>query len=58
VPPPSADSDIADKDGITDSMLDFSWDRDVEMSVSLDSNDDLYKSVFLMMIYLFLVYRH
>jgi template-activating factor I len=34
VPSPSAESDTADETGITESMLDFSWDRDVEMSVS------------------------
>ena len=31
---PLTESDKADENGITDSMLDFSWDRDVEMSVS------------------------
>jgi template-activating factor I len=34
IPTPSAESDKPDEHGITDSMLDFSWDRDVEMSVS------------------------
>jgi len=29
---PLTESDKADENGITDSMLDFSWDRDVEMS--------------------------
>jgi len=29
---PSAESDKTDEHGITDSMLDFSWDRDVEMT--------------------------
>lgn len=31
--PPAAASEIPDADGITESMLDFSWDRDVEISV-------------------------
>jgi len=30
VPPPAAGEDKADEDGITESMLDFSWERDVE----------------------------
>lgn len=34
VPASSAESDMPDENGISDSMLDFSWDRDVEMSVS------------------------
>lgn len=34
VPVSSGESDTPDENGITDSMLDFSWDRDVEMSVS------------------------
>ena len=34
VPASSEDSDTPDENGITDSMLDFSWDRDVEMTVS------------------------
>lgn len=33
VPPPAADGDKADADGITESMLDFSWERDVVPSV-------------------------
>jgi len=31
VPVSSGESDTPDENGITDSMLDFSWDRDVEM---------------------------
>ena len=46
VPPPSPESDTADEYGITESMLDFSWDRDVEMSVSCDNS---YRNVFFMM---------
>ena len=34
VPVSSGESDTPDENGITDSMLDFSWDRDVEISVS------------------------
>ena len=34
VPASTGESDTPDENGITDSMLDFSWDRDVEMSVS------------------------
>ncbi len=34
VAPESAASQTPDKDGITDSMLDFSWERDVKTSVS------------------------
>lgn len=30
LPPPAASGDKPDDDGITDSMLDFSWERDVE----------------------------
>ena len=33
VPPPVEMDDKADEDGITDSMLEFSWDRDVEPTV-------------------------
>ncbi|PPQ62783.1 hypothetical protein CVT24_000477 [Panaeolus cyanescens] len=32
IPPPAADSDTPDENGITQSMLDFSWERDVEAS--------------------------
>ncbi|KJA26116.1 hypothetical protein HYPSUDRAFT_181681 [Hypholoma sublateritium FD-334 SS-4] len=32
IPPPAADTETPDKDGITESMLDFSWDRDVQIS--------------------------
>jgi len=32
VPPPAAASDTPDKDGITESMLEFSWERDVASS--------------------------
>jgi hypothetical protein len=34
VPPPAASDEQPDADGITDSMLDFSWIRDVQPSVS------------------------
>ena len=34
VPGSSGESDSPDENGITDSMLDFSWDRNVEISVS------------------------
>lgn len=34
MPASSEESDTPDENGITNSMLDFSWDRDVEMSVS------------------------
>lgn len=33
VPPPSAADEKPDADGITPSMLDFAWDRDVVPSV-------------------------
>jgi hypothetical protein len=33
VPPPSAADEKPDADGITPSMLDFAWDRDVVSSV-------------------------
>lgn len=33
VPAPAAASEKADEDGITDSMLEFSWERDVEPQV-------------------------
>jgi template-activating factor I len=32
--PPAAAEDKPDADGITESMLDFSWERDVVVSVS------------------------
>ncbi|KAF9481725.1 hypothetical protein BDN70DRAFT_876050 [Pholiota conissans] len=32
LPPPAAERDRADENGITESMLDFSWDRDVQIS--------------------------
>ena len=38
VPAHPAESDVPDENGITDSMLDFSWDRDVELSVSYDDS--------------------
>jgi hypothetical protein len=34
VPPPAASDETPDADGITDSMLEFSWARDVQPSVS------------------------
>jgi len=34
VPPPAAANETPDADGITESMLDFSWERDVKASVS------------------------
>ena len=33
VPPPVESDEKPDEDGITDSMLEFSWDRDVEPTV-------------------------
>ena len=33
VPPPAAAGEEPDEDGITESMLDFSWERDVKPSV-------------------------
>ena len=33
VTPAAAKDEQPDENGITDSMLDFSWDRDVEVSV-------------------------
>ncbi|KAF8971429.1 hypothetical protein BDZ97DRAFT_1913911 [Flammula alnicola] len=32
VPPPAAENEKPDENGITESMLDFSWDRDVQIS--------------------------
>ncbi|THH19071.1 hypothetical protein EUX98_g8843 [Antrodiella citrinella] len=41
IPPPAASSEQADSDGITESMLDFSWERDVEaQSFKIDWKDD------------------
>ncbi len=34
VPPPSAQNDAPEQDGITAAMIDFNWDRDVAISVS------------------------
>jgi template-activating factor I len=34
VPASTGESDTPDENGITDAMLDFSWDRDVKISVS------------------------
>ncbi|KAF8905439.1 hypothetical protein CPB84DRAFT_1844850 [Gymnopilus junonius] len=40
VAPPSAKDDKPDENGITESMLDFSWDRDVEISaIKIDWKD-------------------
>jgi hypothetical protein len=36
VPPAAAADEKPDADGITDSMLEFSWERDVQASVSQD----------------------
>lgn len=33
VPPPAASADKPDADGITESMLDFSWERDITPQV-------------------------
>ena len=33
IPPPAASSEQPDEDGITETMLDFSWERDVESQV-------------------------
>lgn len=35
VPPPSAQNGVPDKDGITEAMLNFNWDRDVAITVSV-----------------------
>jgi hypothetical protein len=35
VPPPAAADEKPNEDGITDSMLEFSWERDVQASVSV-----------------------
>ncbi|TCD70645.1 hypothetical protein EIP91_002365 [Steccherinum ochraceum] len=41
VPPPAASSDQADEDGITETMLDFSWERDVEaQATKIEWKDD------------------
>lgn len=34
IPAPAAADEKADEDGVTQSMLDFSWDRDIEPQVS------------------------
>jgi len=34
VPPPAAVDEKPDEDGVTESMLDFSWERDVEPKVT------------------------
>ncbi|CAA7258750.1 unnamed protein product [Cyclocybe aegerita] len=40
VPPPAAENEKADENGITESMLDFSWDRDVKIStIKVDWKD-------------------
>jgi len=40
VPPPAAANEQADENGITETMLDFSWDRDVEIStIKIDWKD-------------------
>ncbi|EPQ61018.1 hypothetical protein GLOTRDRAFT_53702 [Gloeophyllum trabeum ATCC 11539] len=41
IPPPSAANEVPDEDGITDSVLDFSWERDVEaVAFKIDWKDD------------------
>lgn len=55
VPAPSEESDTPDENGITDSMLDFSWDRDVEMSVSWTGMMIQTEALFLM-IYVFIYF--
>lgn len=37
IPPPAAADEKADADGVTQSMLEFSWERDVEAKVSNDA---------------------
>lgn len=39
IPPPAAENEKPDADGITDSMLEFSWERDIEASVSVKKCD-------------------
>jgi len=34
IPPPAAENETPDADGITESMLDFSWERDVKISAN------------------------
>ena len=50
MPVSSGESDTPDENGITDSMLDFSWDRDVEMSVSWTR---MIQEVFLMILFIY-----
>jgi template-activating factor I len=47
VPPPSAQNDVPGPDGITEAMIDFSWDRDVAISVGdlLRSHQNFYTNV-------------
>lgn len=33
IPPPAAADDTPDEDGVTESMIDFSWERDIEIQV-------------------------
>jgi template-activating factor I len=41
VPPPAASEETPDADGITPSMLDFSWERDVEpQATKIDWKDE------------------
>ena len=37
MPPPVESEDKPDADGITETMLEFSWERDVEAKVSNDA---------------------
>lgn len=53
VPASSGESDTPDENGITDSMLHFSWDRDVEMSVSWTGIDSVITEVFLMVLFIY-----
>lgn len=34
VAPPTASDDKPDENGVTETMVDFSWDRDIQLSVS------------------------
>ena len=36
VAPPTASDDKPDENGVTETMVDFSWDRDIQLSVSLN----------------------
>ena len=43
MPPPAAAEETPDADGITESMLEFSWERDVVASVRVSSEITMYQ---------------